>query len=344
MLAYSFATAPELDRAALSQLLGGKGAGLVAMTAAGLPVPPGFTFTTDACRRFLADGWTDDFDETLDRLRADLEQRTGKALGGTESPLLVSVRSGAPVSMPGMMDTVLNVGMNDDAEAALARASGDPAFAADTHRRFLLSYADVVLGAPAPVLDEARTTTDVAGVRAVFAAAGLDVPTDPDRQVRNAVRAVFASWNGDRAVEYRRIEGIEGDLGTAATVQAMVFGNLGDHSGTGVAFSRDPSTGERGLMGDFLINAQGEDVVAGDHATLDLSELAGRWPAIHDELVGMAATLEHHVGDMVDIEFTVEQGLLWLLQARVGKRSPLAVFRVAVDMATEADFPLDRAG
>lgn len=313
------------------------------MTEEALPVPPGFTLTTTTCKRVLVGGWTADCDEALfDHVR-ELEQLAGKGLGSVERPLLVSVRSGAPISMPGMMDTVLNVGMNDDVESALALAVGDERFASDTHRRFLLSYAEIVLGADGDLLSRARATTDVNGIRAVLAEAGLEVPTDPVAQLRGAVRAVFDSWNGERAKHYRRIEGIDDDLGTAATVQAMVFGNLGERSGTGVAFTRNPSTGDRRIMGDFLANAQGEDVVAGGHATVDLHEMAHTWPGLWAELCDMASTLEHHYRDLVDIEFTIEAGVLWLLQARVGKRTPLAAFRVAVDMANDPDFPLDRA-
>ncbi|MEM9133563.1 MAG: pyruvate, phosphate dikinase [Actinomycetota bacterium] len=343
MFAYSFSHGSTLDPADRRALLGGKGASLVAMTEAALPVPPGFTLTTTTCKRVLAGGWTDECDRALFEQVRELEGLTGKSLGSTDRPLLVSVRSGAPISMPGMMDTVLNVGMNDEVEAALARAVGDARFAADTHRRFLLSYAEIVLGADGPTLAAARNAMDVAGIRRVLGAAGLAVPTDPVAQLRGAVRAVFDSWHGERARHYRRIEGIDDDLGTAATVQAMVFGNLGDRSGTGVAFTRNPSTGERRIMGDFLANAQGEDVVAGGHATVDLHELATTWPGRWDELCTMAATLEHHYRDMVDIEFTIEAGVLWMLQARVGKRTPLAAFRVAVDMAEDPDFPLDRS-
>ncbi len=343
MFAYSFSNGSTLDAGDRRALLGGKGASLVTMTEAGLPVPPGFTLTTDTCKRVLADGWSDDCDRALlERLR-ELEQLSGKGLGSAESPLLVSVRSGAPISMPGMMDTVLNVGMNDEVEVALARAVGDERFAIDTHRRFLLSYAEIVLGAEAATLTAARQAPEVAAIRSVLAAAGLEVPTDPAAQLRGAVRAVFESWHGERAQHYRRIEGIADDLGTAATVQAMVFGNLGDRSGTGVAFTRNPSTGERALMGDFLANAQGEDVVAGGHATVDLHDLADIWPGRWAELCDLAATLEQHYRDMVDIEFTIEAGVLWLLQARVGKRTPLAAFKIAVDMADDPDFPLDRA-
>ncbi|MEL7155311.1 MAG: pyruvate, phosphate dikinase [Actinomycetota bacterium] len=347
MLTYTFATTggpePRLDPGELTAQLGGKGAGLVAMTAAGLPVPPGFVLTTETCRRFLDRGWDDEIDGELRARIGELEHATGKALGSTERPLLVSVRSGAAVSMPGMMDTVLNVGMNHEVEAALAAATGDPGFAADTHRRFLLQYAEIVLGAAARDLARAAEADDTKAVADALRAAGLVVPEDPGAQVTAAARTVFASWNGDRARHYRRIEGIDETLGTAATVQAMVFGNLGPASGTGVAFTRDPSTGRPGLTGDFLVNAQGEDVVAGDHQTTDLGELATIWPDRWAELVAVASTLENHHRDLVDIEFTIEQGRLWLLQARVGKRSPLAAFRIAVDMAEDPDFPLDRA-
>ncbi len=343
-LAYAF-DADHANRTTeeLTELLGGKGAGLAAMTAMGLPVPPGFTFTTAACRRYLAEGWHDDFDAAVRVGLAGLEAATGKCLGDPADPLLVSVRSGARDSMPGMMDTVLDVGMTDAVAAGLGARTGDLGFATDTHRRSLLSYAEVVRGAGDEVLGRAREAGDVAAMRAVLADGGVGVPTDPVEQVVAAVRAVFDSWTSARAVRYREVEHIPADLGTAATVQAMVFGNLGDDSGTGVAFTRDPSTGEPGLMGDFLVGAQGEDVVAGTHATQHLAAMRERWPEAWHELVRIADVLEHHYADMVDIEFTVERGTLWMLQARRGKRSHLAAVRTAVHMAEDETFPVDRA-
>jgi len=325
------------------QLLGGKGAGLAVMTAMGLPVPPGFTLTTEACRRYLASGWSDELDAAVRRGLDAVEAATGARLGDPDVPLLVSVRSGAARSMPGMLGTVLDVGMSDEVADGLARRTGDAAFARDTHRRSLLSHAEIVAGAPAEVREEAATVDDVDGVRAVLEAAGLSMPADPVEQVVVAVRAVFDSWTSERAHRYRRVEGIDESLGTAATVQAMVFGNLGDGSGTGVAFSRDPSSGAPGLMGDFLVRAQGEDVVAGTHVTRPLAEMATRWPDAWTELVRIAELLEHHHTDMVDIELTVEEGTLWVLQARPGKRSPIAELRIAIDLAEDPAFPVDRS-
>ena len=262
-LAYAF----DVDRSEVAgdplAVLGGKGAGLALMTAAGLPVPPGFTLTTGACRAVLAGGWPAELDRAIERELERLEGVLGKALGSPTAPLLVSVRSGAQVSMPGMMDTVLNVGMTPAVERSLADLTGDPDFAADTHRRALLGFAEIVLGAPREVLADASVTGTPADVAAALRTNGYEVPADPVAQVRDAVRVVFESWTAPRAVRYRAVEGIDDSVGTAATVQAMVFGNLGERSGTGVAFTRDPTSGERGLMGDFLVGAQGEDVVAG---------------------------------------------------------------------------------
>ena len=328
---------------ALTRLLGGKGAGLALMSRIGLPVPPGFTLSTFAARGFLADGWSPGLEDAIVTGLRDLEGVTGKALGHGEHPLLVSVRSGAEVSMPGMMDSVLNVGMSSVVEQALANLTGDPAFAADTHLRALISFAQTVQGAPQDVIAAMRRASSPSDAAALLAAAGFTVPAEPRQQVLAAVRSVFESWNTDRARRYREIEGIDHGLGTAATVQAMVFGNLGPDSGTGVAFTRHPSTGHKGLMGDFMACAQGEDVVAGDHVTQPLVEMSGRWPAAWAELERIATVLESHYADMVDIEFTVERGTLWMLQARRGKRSPIAMFRMAIDMAEDPGFPVDRA-
>ncbi len=341
-LTYAF----DADRSDLDDpiaALGGKGAGLAEMTALELPVPPGFTITTEACRSFLAGGWADDFDRAIATELTALEAATGKSLGSPTAPLLVSVRSGAQVSMPGMMDTVLNLGMNPTVEHAMAALTGDPAFAADTRRRALLGYAEIVLGAPREILATAAGTGTPDEVAGALRAEGFDVPTDPRTQIAQAVRVVFESWNAPRAIRYREVEGIDHEIGTAATVQAMVFGNLGDRSGTGVAFTRNPTSGEPGLMGDFLLRAQGEDVVAGTRLTETLDALGRRWPDIAAELDRIAELLERRYRDMVDIEFTVERGRLWLLQARRGKRSPLAAFRVAIDMAEDPAFPVDHA-
>ncbi len=342
-LAYPFDVDVALLDGTPAAVLGGKGAGLAEMTSAGLPVPPGFTLTTEACRIFLASGWSEDFDRAVETGMATLEAETGKRLGSADAPLLVSVRSGAEISMPGMMDTVLNLGMNAEVEAALARLTGDPAFAADTHRRALLSFAEVVLDATDETTLVAGAIERPAELIACLRDRGHELPADPLAQIKLAVRAVFESWDAPRAISYREVEGIDPTLGTAATVQTMVFGNLGSDSGTGVAFSRNPITGRAELMGDFLVGAQGEDVVAGDHVTEPLRNMADRWPAVYAELHRLAGLLEHRHRDMVDIEFTVERGRLWLLQGRPGKRSPIAAFRAAIDMAEDPDFPVDRA-
>ena len=297
-------------------LLGGKAANLAVMAVElGLPVPPACTISTDACRAFLASGWPDGLDEELRSRVAELETRVGRRFGDAADPLLVSVRSGAPRSMPGMMDTILNLGLNATTEGGLAEASGDPAFARDCHERFRATYRSVV---------------------------GAEAPEDPWQQLRGAVEAVFRSWTSDRAATYRRVEGIPDDLGTGVTIQAMVFGNLGADSGTGVLFTRNPATGEDEPYGDVLFDAQGEDVVAGTHATEPIAVLDTRLPAVAAELRRDAAILERHYRDCCDIEFTIERGRLWLLQVRVGKRTPQAALRMAVDMAEDPAFPLTR--
>ena len=308
----------DLAHEELKQLIGGKGANLnVMVTRLGLPVPPSFTISTSACLAFLGkEGWPDGLDKEVRTHMRRVEEAVGSRFGDPENPLVVSVRSGAPVSMPGMMDTILNLGLNAATAAGLARSSGDPAFAADCHARFTEMYRAIV-GSP-------------------------DVPDDPWDQLRGAVQAVFRSWNSDRARAYRRHEGIPDDLGTAVTVQAMVFGNRGPDSGTGVLFTRNPATGEATLYGDVMFNAQGEAVVAGDHPTAPISLMDERLPEVAAELRGYAAALERHYADMCDIEFTVDGGRLWLLQVRVGKRSPQAALRMAVEMAEDDAFPVDR--
>lgn len=359
-LCLTFVEAAEMDVSDRPGLLGGKGAALVRMTELGLPVPPGFVLTTAACRKVLETGWHAALDGALATGVSWVEQQLDRRLGDPEAPLLVSVRSGAPVSMPGMMDTVLNVGMTETVAEALSARSGVGSFGWDTARRFIQSYAAVVAGAPAELVDSlsARCLGSGGGLRLSpadpaaatrrlreeLAAAGYAIPDDPAVQIREAARAVLASWNSDRAKVYRRVEGIADDLGTAVAVQAMTFGNLGERSGTGVAFSRDPSTGERALVGEFLPAAQGEDVVSGTHATRSLSEMGVLWPEAADKLAEAAIALERDLGDIADIEFTVEDEVLWLLQARVGKRSARAALRAAIDMAEDPDFPLDRAG
>jgi pyruvate,orthophosphate dikinase len=298
-------------------LVGGKAANLGVMSRdLGLPVPPGFVITTATCRTFLASGWPAGLDDELRAQMADVETAAGRPFGDPSDPLLVSVRSGAPISMPGMMDTILNLGLNEATTDGLGRAAGDPAFAQACRERFEASFRSIV------------------GVD--------DVPSDPWLQLRAAIEAVFRSWNSDRARTYRAKEGIPDDLGTAVTVQAMVFGNRGSTSGTGVVFTRNPATGEATLYGDVMFDAQGEDVVAGTHATAPITVLDERLPAVAAELREHAARLEHHYADMCDIEFTIEDGRLWMLQTRVGKRSPQAAVRIAVDMAEDDGFPLSR--
>ncbi|MGP4111085.1 pyruvate, phosphate dikinase [Streptomyces sp. 4N509B] len=335
----------------MRDLLGGKGAGLAEMTRLGLPVPPGFTLTTEACRTYLATGAEPPtlHGEVSAHLAALEERMGGRRLGRGDDPLLVSVRSGARFSMPGMMDTVLNIGLNDTAVHALAARSGDERFAWDSYRRLIQMFGHTVLGIDADRFEEklaiARDAVGVAtdaelnsrhlrGVVRQFRDlvvehTGHDFPQDPREQLDLAVRAVFDSWNGDRARLYRRQEGIPDDLGTAVNVVAMVFGNLGPDSGTGVAFTRDPASGAQGVYGDYLPNAQGEDVVAGIRNTVPLAELARLDRASYDELLRIMEVLENHYRDMCDIEFTIERGRLWMLQTRVGKRTAAAAFRIA---------------
>ena len=343
-------------------LLGGKGANLAEMTQIGLAVPSGFTITTEACNAYsnsgnkLPDGL---LKEATSELRA-LEKSMGKKLGDSSDPLLVSVRSGAPFSMPGMMDTVLNLGLNDVSVAGLAKQTGNERFALDSYRRFIQMFAKIVLDvdgdlfehaieqlrtaksvATDPELDSDALKELVATFKTIVAAnAGMEFPQDPEEQLRLAIEAVFQSWNGERAKIYRRMEKIPDDLGTAVNVQSMVFGNKGEDSGTGVVFTRDPATGENVPYGDFLANAQGEDVVAGIRTTEPLAAMAGVFPECHEQLLGVLETLEQHYRDMCDIEFTIEQGKLFILQTRVGKRSALAALRIAREM--EAEGMIDR--
>ncbi|HUF83288.1 MAG TPA: pyruvate, phosphate dikinase [Acidimicrobiia bacterium] len=338
-------------------LLGGKGANLAEMTNLGLPVPPGFTITTEACNAYMAGGDTLPdglMDEVAAALTA-LEEKMGKRLGDEADPLLVSVRSGAPFSMPGMMDTVLNLGLNDASVKGLAKQTDNERFALDSYRRFVQMFGKIVLDIDGELFEEALTelreqrgvATDpeldadaLTGLVETFKGivkkeAGVEFPQDPREQLRFAIEAVFRSWNGKRAKDYRKLEGIPDDLGTAVNVQAMVFGNKGDDSGTGVAFTRDPATGERKGYGDFLTNAQGEDVVAGIRVTEPLDAMGKTFPEPHRQLLEVMDTLEKHYRDMCDIEFTIEQGRLFILQTRVGKRTAAAALRMAVDMESE---------
>ncbi|RKN11100.1 pyruvate, phosphate dikinase [Streptomyces radicis] len=337
----------------LVDLLGGKGANLAEMTRLGLPVPPGFTITTEACRAYLRTGAEPDTLHAQVSAHLDaLERRMGRRLGQGDDPLLVSVRSGAKFSMPGMMDTVLNIGLTDASVTALARQAGDERFAWDSYRRLIQMFGRTVLGiegdAFEDLIDDARraagAATDVEltadQLRAlverfkdvVRVRTGRGFPQDPREQLDLAVRAVFDSWNGDRARLYRRQERIPHDLGTAVSVVAMVFGNLGPDSGTGVAFTRDPATGHQGVYGDYLANAQGEDVVAGIRNTVPLADLATADPACYAQLLRTMEVLENHYRDLCDIEFTIERGTLWILQTRVGKRTAAAAFRIAVQL------------
>jgi pyruvate,orthophosphate dikinase len=347
----------------LKGLLGGKGANLAEMTSVlRLPVPPGFTITTDACRAYMAGGWPDGLDDEVATALAGVEERMGRRLGTGDDPLLVSVRSGAASSMPGMMDTVLDLGLNDESVEAIAKTTGDRRFAYDSYRRFVAMYARIVLdldGGPFDqLLEEAKAEAGVAsdgdlGADAleelsrryrdlVADATGAPFPQAPADQLRGAIEAVFRSWNGARAVAYRRREHISDDLGTAVNVQAMVFGNRDESSGTGVAFTRDPATGERVPFGDFLVNAQGEDVVAGIRNTETLDAMAKRFPEAHAELLEVLGRLEDHYGDMCDTEFTIEQRRLWMLQTRVGKRTGAAALRMAVEMTRPDDLGISR--
>jgi pyruvate,orthophosphate dikinase len=348
----------------LKDLLGGKGANLAEMTSVlALPVPPGFTITTDACRAYMAGGWPEGLSDEVAKARKRLERAMGKTVGDPSDPLLVSVRSGAKFSMPGMMDTVLNLGLNDRSVVGLARQTNDERFAYDSYRRFVAMYGRIVLDIPGAEFDEmfdaakelAGTTSDanvptellVYLVRSyqgiVERHTNRPFPQDPAEQLRGAIEAVFASWNGARAVAYREREHIAHDLGTAVNVQAMVFGNRDDQSGTGVGFTRDPATGASGAYGDFLVNAQGEDVVAGIRNTEPLSALDRRFPTVYAELLAIFERLERHYRDMCDTEFTIEQGKLWMLQTRVGKRTGRAALRMAVEMTKEPAIALSHA-
>ncbi|HEY7274227.1 MAG TPA: PEP/pyruvate-binding domain-containing protein, partial [Actinoplanes sp.] len=349
----------------LKDLLGGKGANLAEMTNLGLPVPAGFTITTVACRQYLADGARPDgLDDEIAEHLAALESTMGRRLGDPADPLLVSVRSGAKFSMPGMMETVLNVGLNDASVAGLsAQAGGNDRFAWDSYRRLIQMFGKTVCDVPGDAfedaLHEAKTAkgvrddvdldaddlrTLVASFKEIFAEhTGREFPQDPREQLDQAIEAVFRSWNAERAVLYRRQERIPADLGTAVNVVAMVFGNLGPDSGTGVAFTRDPASGEQGVYGDYLPNAQGEDVVAGIRNTVPLEDLEGLDKRSYDELLSIMATLEGHYRDLCDIEFTIERGKLWMLQTRVGKRTAAAAFIIAGQLVDEGVIDLDEA-
>jgi pyruvate,orthophosphate dikinase len=324
------------------ELLGGKGIGLAEMTQLGIPVPAGFTITTDACRAYMASGGeVEGLDEEVAEHIERLEERTGKRFGDPDDPLLVSVRSGAAVSMPGMMDTILNVGLNDESVEGLARSTGNEEFARDCYRRLIQMFGETVDGIPHESFGVDDT---VERAREIYEReTGHGFPQDAREQLQLAITAVFDSWNSPRAQVYRHTYEIPDDLGTAVNVVQMVFGNKGDDSATGVCFSRDPSTGEQGVYGEYLINAQGEDVVAGIRTPEPLAELRERMPEAYDQLLETIAALERHYRDMQDIEFTVEQGRLYLLQTRTAKRTAAAAIKCAVDMTAEGLIERDEA-
>ncbi|HEU5214241.1 MAG TPA: pyruvate, phosphate dikinase, partial [Gaiellaceae bacterium] len=323
-------------------LLGGKGVGLAEMTQLGIPVPAGFTITTDACRAFMSSGGeVKGLDEEVAEHIARLEQKSGKRFGDARDPLLVSVRSGAAISMPGMMDTILNVGINDESVLGLARSTGNEEFAQDCYRRLIQMFGETVDGIP----HESFSIDDtVERAREVYEReTGGGFPQDAREQLRRAIDAVFESWKSPRAQVYRRTYEIPDDLGTAVNVVQMVFGNKGDESATGVCFTRDPSTGEQGVYGEYLVNAQGEDVVAGVRTPQPLAELRGLMPEAYDRLLETMAALERHYRDMQDIEFTVDEGRLYLLQTRTAKRTAAAAIKCAVDMTAEGLIERDEA-
>ena len=348
------------DKVTMKNTLGGKGAGLAEMTAAGMPVPQGFTITTDACTQYYADGRQINDEITADIFEhlKGLEKITGKKFGDNTNPLLVSVRSGARQSMPGMMDTILNLGLNDDVVDAMIKGNPDPAFARfvyDSYRRFIQMFSDVVMEVGKKyfeqLIDEMKqrkgvtydvelTAEDLKELASQFKAEykaklGVDFPSDPKVQLYEAIRAVFRSWDNPRANVYRRDNDIPYSWGTAVNVMPMVFGNLNDNSGTGVAFTRDPATGEKKLMGEFLTNAQGEDVVAGVRTPMPIAQMADKFPEAYEQFVKVCALLEDHYRDMQDMEFTVENGKLYMLQTRNGKRTAKAALKIACDLLDE---------
>ncbi len=354
---YFFGAGKTEGKAEMKNLLGGKGSNLAEMANLDIPVPPGFTVTTEACIEYqkLNGQYPEGMWEQISENLAKLENAMGAKLGGGDDPLLVSVRSGARVSMPGMMDTVLNLGMNDDTAAAVAKKSGNERFAYDSYRRFLTMFGDVVLGIEhakfEAVLDKKKeakgvemdTDLDVDDLKEVVeefkaliqSETGSPFPEDPKEQLKYAINAVFGSWNNARAIKYRQINNIPDDWGTAVNVQTMVYGNMGDSSGTGVAFTRDPATGEKRFFGEYLINAQGEDVVAGIRTPSEIKELQDAMPSVYKELEAIYKKLEDHYRDMQDIEFTIQEGKLYMLQTRTGKRTAAAAIRIAIEMVGE---------
>jgi pyruvate,orthophosphate dikinase len=316
-LTYSFDYPHDESATMVRDMLGGKGANLAVMASElALPVPPGFTISTETCLAYLSDGWPDELDDEIRAQLGRIEEAIGRKFGSPRDPLLLSVRSGAAISMPGMMDTILDLGLNDATTRGLAEVSGDELFARACRDRFEAMYRQIV---------------DVS-----------EVPEDPWEQLCGAIEAVFRSWNSDRARSYRAHEGISNELGTGVTVQTMVFGNRGADSGAGVVFTRNPATGERGLYGDVLFDSQGEDVVAGTHTPEPITVLDERLPVVARELRGYCDVLEQHYADLCDVEFTIEQAKLWMLQVRIGKRTPQAALRIAIEMAEDDEFPLSR--
>ena len=347
-----------------SDLLGGKGANIAEMVQMGLPVPPGFTITTEACREFLSSGTVPtQLTEQIHKSLSNLEKAVGKNFGDPLNPLLVSVRSGAKHSMPGMMETVLNVGITPEVAEALAQSSGNQRFAWDSYRRFIDMFGRIVCNLPDEIVHKiensfllkanAKVVADLPVeslkelaqqlILAIQEHTGQDFPKNPIDHLTQSIEAVFRSWNSERAQLYRRRERIPSDLGTAVNIQSMVFGNLSDDSGTGVAFTRNPATGEKGSYGDYLDKAQGEDVVAGIRNTMSLADMAKKEPIVHAELERLMKTLEDHYRDLCDIEFTVERGKLWILQTRVGKRTAEAAFRIATQLVDEGKISMDEA-
>jgi pyruvate,orthophosphate dikinase len=347
----------EEGKKEMKSLLGGKGANLAEMSKIGLPVPPGFTITTEACIHYIEIGekLEDSLKESIFEHLEELEKKIGKDFGDVDDPLLVSVRSGAVISMPGMMDTILNLGLNDKSVEGLAKKTSNPRFAYDSYRRLIQMFGNVVLGIPGYEFDNYLerkkekkdydndtdlTVDDLKDIIKDFKALiknrkDIEFPQKPEEQLLMAVKAVFSSWNNNRAISYRNHNDIPHDLGTAVNVQTMVFGNIGENSGTGVAFTRNPATGENKVFGEFLLNAQGEDVVAGIRTPKDISELNNLMPDVYDEFVEVTETLEQHYKDMQDIEFTIQEGDLYLLQTRTGKRTADAAVNIAVDMEEE---------
>ena len=349
----------------MRELLGGKGANLAEMTNLGMPVPQGFTITTEACTQYYEDGEkiNDEIQAQIMEYITKMEEITGKKFGDLENPLLVSVRSGARASMPGMMDTILNLGLNEDVVEVIAKKSNNPRWAWDCYRRFIQMYSDVVMEVGKKyfeeLIDEMKakrgvtqdvelTAEDLKELAGQFKAEykekiGADFPTDPKEQLMGAIKAVFRSWNNPRAIVYRRMNDIPGSWGTAVNVQSMAFGNMGDDCGTGVAFTRNPATGEKKLMGEFLTNAQGEDVVAGVRTPMPIQEMADKFPEAFKQFEQVCQTLENHYHDMQDMEFTVENGKLYMLQTRNGKRTAAAALKIACDLVDEGQITEQQA-